>query len=180
MALAHAILTAVSHRPLSGYDLAKAFRTSTGFFWRASRQQIYGELRRLEEKKLVEGTRHAQERYPDKTAWAITEAGVAALRDWLGTPTKAASIKEELLVKMYALEHADLPSLLRQLAERRTYHDERLTLFKTIETKLAPSADVDLRSAGRLLGARSGVHYEQAMRDWCDEAVARVSVLIAR
>ena len=36
MALAHAIMTALIDDDLSGYELAKAFDVSLGFFWRAS------------------------------------------------------------------------------------------------------------------------------------------------
>ena len=50
MALSHAIMTALLEDDLSGYELAKRFDTSLGFFWRASHQQIYQELRKLEEK----------------------------------------------------------------------------------------------------------------------------------
>ena len=54
MALAEAILVCLTDRPMSGYDLAKTFDASIGFFWRASHQQIYRELGRLREKEYVE------------------------------------------------------------------------------------------------------------------------------
>ena len=41
MALAHAIMTALLEDDLSGYELARDFETSLGFFWQASHQQIY-------------------------------------------------------------------------------------------------------------------------------------------
>jgi DNA-binding PadR family transcriptional regulator len=41
MALAHAIMTALIEDDLSGYELARDFETSLGFFWQASHQQIY-------------------------------------------------------------------------------------------------------------------------------------------
>ena len=53
MALAEAILVCLTERPMSGYDLAKNFDASIGFFWRASHQQIYRELGRLREKGYV-------------------------------------------------------------------------------------------------------------------------------
>lgn len=177
MALAHAILTALSHEPLSGYDLAKAFRTSTGFFWRASRQQIYSELRILEAKGLLVGARQEQERYPDKMLWSITPSGATALKEWLDSPSQPASIKEELLVKLYALENADLSAFQAQLVERRHYHAERLELFRTIERKLTSRPVIDVRDLGRLLGVRSGIGYERAMHDWCGDAIKQVASL---
>ena len=47
MALGEAILVCLAEEPLTGYDLAKSFDTSIGFFWRADHQQIYRELKRL-------------------------------------------------------------------------------------------------------------------------------------
>ena len=40
MALTHAILTALLEEDLTGYELAKQFDVSLGFFWTASHQQI--------------------------------------------------------------------------------------------------------------------------------------------
>lgn len=179
MALSHAILTALSHEPLSGYDLAKAFKTSTGFFWQATRQQIYAELRRLEEKAMIEGKRQMQERYPDKIMWSITGKGTQELKDWLDAPVAAASIKEELLVKLYALEYADLSGFRVQLAERYAYHEERIRLFRMIENRLS-IPDPGIRELGRLLGVRSGLLYEKAMQDWCGEAMARIDRLLTQ
>ncbi|ATE63830.1 PadR family transcriptional regulator [Rhizorhabdus dicambivorans] len=174
MALTHAILTALSHEPLSGYDLAKEFRTSTGYFWRATRQQIYTELRRLETQDMIAGMRREQDKLPDKIIWSITPLGIEALQAWLDSPSPPASIKEELLVKMYALEYADLPKLRAQLADRRAYHLERRALFGAIEARIAKNEQIDRSNLGRLLGARCGVLYEQAMITWCDEAVAQL------
>jgi len=42
MALAHAILSALTECPCSGYDLTKQFDGSLGFFWKASYQQKNG------------------------------------------------------------------------------------------------------------------------------------------
>lgn len=176
----HAILTALSHEPLSGYDLAKEFRTSTGYFWRATRQQIYTELRRLETRQLIAGIRQEQDKLPDKIVWSITPDGVGVLKQWLDSPSEPASIKEELLVKLYALEYADVGALRAQLVQRRSYHAERQALFGAIEGMIARKDDQDIGDIGRLLGARCGVLYEEAMVNWCDEAMDRLRDLSER
>ena len=48
MSLAHALLTSLQEKSSSGYDLARRFDKSIGFFWRATHQQIYRELARME------------------------------------------------------------------------------------------------------------------------------------
>ncbi len=50
MSLAHAVLTSLIEKPSSGYELARRFEKSIGYFWHATHQQIYRELARREEK----------------------------------------------------------------------------------------------------------------------------------
>lgn len=66
MALEHAILVSLAERSASGYDLARRFDASIGHFWRASHQQIYKVLGRMETDKLVESNLVAQDGRPDK------------------------------------------------------------------------------------------------------------------
>src|SRR3984893_14430046 len=47
VALGDAILVCLTERPMTGYELAKTFDASIGYFWRADHQQIYRELARL-------------------------------------------------------------------------------------------------------------------------------------
>ena len=50
MALGDAILACLTERPMTGYELAKTFDASIGFFWKANHQQIYRELTRLRDR----------------------------------------------------------------------------------------------------------------------------------
>ena len=42
MALGDAILACLTERPMTGYELAKTFDNSIGFFWKADHQQFIG------------------------------------------------------------------------------------------------------------------------------------------
>ena len=50
MALGDAILACLTERPMTGYELAKTFDSSIGFFWKADHQQIYRELSKLRDR----------------------------------------------------------------------------------------------------------------------------------
>lgn len=177
MALAHAMLTVLSGKPLSGYDLAKTFKTSIGFFWHASPQQIYAELRRLESKELIKGRRHSQDKYPDKIIWSITVAGQEELASFIAASSKPASIKDDLSVKVYALDIENAHEIRTQLIERLQYHQERLSLFRKIEKNLDRNGHENPDTAGRYIGLRSGLLYEQSRIDWCMEAIAHIERL---
>lgn len=47
MALDHAILVSLLEQPGSGYELARRFERSIGYFWTATHQQIYRVLGRM-------------------------------------------------------------------------------------------------------------------------------------
>jgi len=115
MALAEAILVCLTERPMSGYDLAKNFDASIGYFWRASHQQIYRELGKLREKGFVESQEMTQTGKPNRIVHTITETGRTALRSWSTKPSRLPSIKDDMLVKFYALEEVDMAALKDQL-----------------------------------------------------------------
>ena len=55
MSLPHAVLTSLLEKSTSGYDLARRFDKSIGYFWHATHQQIYRELARMEGAGWIEG-----------------------------------------------------------------------------------------------------------------------------
>ena len=54
MSLSHALLAALSQQSATGYELAQHFDGSLGHFWKASHQQIYRDLAKLEAQGLVQ------------------------------------------------------------------------------------------------------------------------------
>ena len=54
MALPHAILVSLCEQSGSGYELARRFDRSIGFFWSATHQQIYRTLRAMEDDGWVQ------------------------------------------------------------------------------------------------------------------------------
>src|SRR5664279_3339153 len=103
VALGDAILVLLTERPMTGYELAKTFDTSIGFFWRADHQQIYRELTRLRDRGHIQGREVVQSGKPNKLVYTLTSDGRAALRQWAARPSKASSIKDDLLVRLMHL-----------------------------------------------------------------------------
>jgi DNA-binding PadR family transcriptional regulator len=171
VALSDAILVLLTDQPMSGYDLAKAFDSSIGFFWTADHQQIYRELGRLKERGHVDVHEVIQTGRPNKLVHTITPSGLAALKTWSQRPSAPAPIKDDLLVRFYALEHVDIPALRVQLAQRLELHSDRLHRFQAILQRHYSGKPLNLSQTGRLLGLRMGLRYEQACIDWCQEAL---------
>ena len=93
MALGHAIMTALLEDDLSGYELAKDFETSLGFFWQASHQQIYQELRKLSDKHWLSKREVNQRGKPNKIVYGITREGREALAQWVFSSTDRKSTR---------------------------------------------------------------------------------------
>ena len=171
MALGDAILVLLTERPMTGYELAKTFDTSIGFFWRADHQQIYRELTRLRHRGHVQGREVVQTGKPNKLVYTLTPEGRAALRQWAARPSTASSIKDDLLVRLYALDSIDIEPLRADLMARLEYHRDQYVRYERILKKRFPDGTAAPADMGKLLGLRMGLRYQRAVSEWCEEAL---------
>jgi len=161
MALAEAILVCLTDRPMSGYDLAKNFDASIGFFWRASHQQIYRELGKLRDKGWVKSQEISQSGKPNRIVHTITSAGKNALNDWSKKPNRMPSVKDELLAKFYALEHMNIDSLKDQLTVRIDQHRTKLSQFNKIKERHYDGKTLNKNQTGKLFVLEMGIEDEK-------------------
>ena len=177
MALGDAILACLTERPMSGYELAKTFDSSLGFFWKADHQQIYRELTRLRDRGHIQGREVAQSGKPNKLVYTLTPDGRAAFRHWGARPSVPASIKDDLLVRLYALDSVDVEPLRTDLMARLEHHRDRFTRYERILNKRFPDGTASPADTGKLLGLRMGMRYERAVAEWCEEAIDALSAI---
>lgn len=171
MALGEAILTCLTEHPMTGYELARTFDTSIGFFWKANHQQIYRELTRLRERGHVHGREVVQSGKPNKLVYSLTPDGRMALRQWAHRPSQPSSMKDDLLVRFYALDSFDLDAVRADLTARRDYHRDRLARYERILHKRFPEGAASVAETGRLLLLRMGLRHERMVSEWCEEAL---------
>jgi DNA-binding PadR family transcriptional regulator len=169
LALADAILACLTERPMTGYELAKTFDSSIGFFWKADHQQIYRELSKLRERGHIQGREVVQSGKPNKLVYTLTTEGKAAFRHWAARPSTPASIKDDLLIRIYALDAVDIEPLRADLMARQEHHRDRYERYERILNKRFP--------LGNLLGLRIGMRYEQMVAEWCEETISALSAI---
>src|SRR5690348_13014612 len=119
------VLGLLSLGPRSGYDIKAVVDRSTRFFWAASYSQIYPELRRLEEEGLVEGEDAAQGSRR-RRVYRLTEAGRAALVDWLHGTEFTIELRDESLLRLFFADVLPLEEGLGLLEARARGHREVL------------------------------------------------------
>lgn len=178
MALSHAILVSLLDRPQSGYDLAKRFDKTVGYFWKASHQQIYLELHKLAQAGCIRGEKVEQESRPNRIVYELTPLGRDALDTWMEEQTEAPSIKEELLVKLFALGSVSPDAVLPEIERRLAFHEARLAGYEAVMAEHYPEPErLNARKRGLYLGLRLGVLGERSTIAWCKEAAALVAEL---
>ncbi|HET6297857.1 MAG TPA: PadR family transcriptional regulator [Kribbella sp.] len=172
MALEHAILVSLTERAGSGYELARRFDRSIGFFWAATHQQIYRVLRRMEDSGWVTHTEVAQEGRPDKKVYRVAEAGRAELTRWLAEPVEPITLRDELGIKLRGASLGDSSAVLREVERHRAEHNIRLEVYLTIQRRDFPKPDkLSGRELHQYLVLRGGVRAEQSFVDWCEEVI---------
>ena len=171
MALSHAIMTALLEEDLSGYELAKRFDTSLGFFWCASHQQIYQELRKMAGKDWLSARSVEQSGKPNKAMYSLTKQGKEALDQWVLATGKVQPAKDDFLVKLHNVGHSDVAPILAELDGRQEASKARLDLYKRIRRKhyTKPKLLPDTQK-GVYLTLLLGIRQEEHTQRWCDDA----------
>lgn len=172
MALAHTILALLVDCPASGYDLMKSFDSSVGFFWKATHQQVYRELAKMEEQGWVEPQLVPQEGRPDKKIYSITAAGREILIAWMHQPCEVASIKDDILVKMFVGGLVSPAVLQQEVTRHRQIHQDKLEVYRQIEASAFSTQPLPPVAQFQYMTLRRGIHYETGCIAWCDEAIA--------
>ncbi|MEU6758142.1 PadR family transcriptional regulator [Streptomyces sp. NPDC046685] len=184
MALEHAILVSLLEKPGSGYELARRFDRSIGYFWTATHQQIYRVLKRMEGDGWIDVREVPQQARPDKKDYSVAEAGRAALAAWLAEPIQPDSVRHELAVKIRGAAFDDPAALIQEVERHHRTHSDRLTHYLAGELRdfTGPEAPAVSPDPGRELQhvvLRGGIAYERMQLAWLEDVLATLHRLAA-
>jgi len=171
MALDHALLVSLLEKPSSGYDLARRFDRSIGFFWHATHQQIYRVLARMEQAGWTRVRLRPGDSAPDRREFSVTAAGRAELERWLAEASRPETPRDSLLVKVRGAAFTGTDALLPELERHRTAHAEQLARYREIEARdFAENPTPRQKLHYQVL--KAGIGFEAAWIAWCDDAIA--------
>ncbi|MCD0449268.1 PadR family transcriptional regulator [Actinocorallia sp. API 0066] len=176
MALRNAVMAALLEGEASGYDLAKGFDASVANFWMATPQQLYKELEKMEAAGLISARVVEQERRPNKRVYTLTEAGRAALRAFTAELPKPGAIRDELLVKVQAVDVGDTEAVRAAIAERLEWARAKLARYERLRAKLLDGRTEEEHLAhgdrvGPYLTLLRGISFEQENITWAEHAL---------
>ncbi|MFE5909544.1 PadR family transcriptional regulator [Streptomyces wedmorensis] len=176
MALDHAILVSLLEKPGSGYELARRFERSIGYFWTATHQQIYRVLKRMEQDGWIDVREVPQQGRPDKKEYSVAERGRDALSAWLQEPIEPESVRHDLAVKIRGAAFDDPAGLISEVERHREAHTGRLAHYLAGEARdFGEPPEDDTLDAERELQhvvLRGGIAYERMMIAWLDDVLA--------
>jgi DNA-binding PadR family transcriptional regulator len=177
MSLRYALLALLIDGEATGYELSKRFDRSAANFWHALPQQLYAELSAMERDGLVEGEMVVQKTRPNKRVFSMTAEGRQTLSDWFEAPARMPSIKDELLIRMYAADLGRSDRLVALLEERLAQREDKLAFYESLRAAIlrGRSEDEFVRTTRRLgpyLALKSGIVYEQSSLEWTRWAIA--------
>jgi len=87
------------------------------------------------------------------------------------------SIKDDLLVRLYALDSIDPDPLRNDVMARQEHHRDRAARYERILKKRFPDGTASPADIGKLLTLRLGLRHENMVADWCEEALTALSEL---
>ncbi len=182
MALKHTILAFLSRQPLSGYDVAKEFAEGFGScFWKASQQQIYAELTKLEQQGSVTYEAIPQPGRLDKKIYSIAEQGNKELIEWLSKPCEPAALREDLGVMGLAGHLVPSSMMIREIERRKQLHQDTAKHIEKLDEYFAQHLDeLELKDLYMHLIIRRGIRYQREWVAWCDEALEAIDRAIKR
>ncbi|WP_299018341.1 PadR family transcriptional regulator [uncultured Photobacterium sp.] len=172
MSLPYVILTILSDREATGYDITKEFSHSIGYFWKASHQQVYRELNKMARNDLVISRVEEQTSKPDRKVYSITDLGRQTLLEWFQKPANNPTIRDELSAKLLVCSLHNSEPMQHQLEGLIDESYSLLNHYDALE-KVYFSHYRNMTRQSRLerLTLRRAIHNRQAWIYWAEEVL---------
>ena len=168
MALRYALLGSLAGQPGTGYDLVKHFEQSLAFAWPASHSQIYPELARLLDERLIEQTGAGAR---NSKTYAVTEAGLDEMRRWLRETTPDRRVRSGAALRTFFLWLLEPDEAEAQVTSERAYWQGVLDEFLRIQ---AEPTGHDKKARTLRIALEGGIRNVEARLAWLDDVAAEL------
>ncbi len=168
MSLRHALLGLLAEHPASGWDLSRRFDDVLGSVWPAGHPQIYGELRKLRDDGLIAVDDQGARR---RTAYRVTDAGVAEVRRWLTDTRVDHTLRLEPLLRSVFFWLMTPEELAEHLDREATYYREVAKAYRDMAAaKDRGDFGTSPQTRALRLAAEAGARLNNALGEWADWA----------
>lgn len=168
----YAVLGMLNLGPKCGYDIKKELEKASMFFWNESYGQIYPMLKKLVSSGLATLEVIERKDQPDMKIYTITDDGRHELARWLRQPAEPHPVRNEMLLKLFFGAEASFDMNIAHVQRLKDdIYRHQLKLDDEREDFLEEHGDDDEHKLYWLLTVRYGELMNDALRDWCDEAL---------
>ncbi|MCB1247159.1 MAG: PadR family transcriptional regulator, partial [Acidimicrobiia bacterium] len=171
----YTLLAQLSLRPWSTYELAGQRVRYFRYVWPRAESAIYREIKHLAADGLVCGRReHTGQR--GRTVYTITDEGLAALREWLGTPVSPFAVEFEGMIRLFAAASGTNAQLGESLEQVRDDADEMLTFAGQVKLEyLEGRGAIQDQLYIRAHAIDFFVSLLNTVRDWSERTLSEVA-----
>lgn len=170
MSLSHALLTSLLEKSSSGYELARRFDKSIGYFWHATHQQIYRELGRMESAGWIESSSAPDAGKTRKRSYRVLPLGRAELLRWTAEPSAPTDLRDEFMVRLRADAAIGPLGLAPELQRRLALHQEKLQIYREIEQRdFTPEHPLSREARIHHMILRKGILFEEGSIQWTQQ-----------
>ena len=121
----YALLAQLALKPWPAYDLVQQRVRYFRYVWPKAESAIYREIKKLADDGLATtSTEHTGRR--SRTVYAITEEGLSALREWLGSPIAPFAMEFEVMLRLFVAPVGSTDQLVASLEQVRADAREML------------------------------------------------------
>ncbi|MGL5316394.1 MAG: PadR family transcriptional regulator [Peptostreptococcaceae bacterium] len=176
--LKHAILGFLDSRgQMSGYDITTEFKErEIGEFWSAKHSQIYPELKKLLDEKLIEYHIEIQGTKLEKKIYSITEKGRNELRHWLTkSDMELITPKDDFMLKAYFINSVSKEEAKLKFQQMLNLHRIKLSFLEERYEEFNnnnKNIDFESKEFGHYLVLTRARNREKAYVDWFEELIS--------
>jgi DNA-binding PadR family transcriptional regulator len=178
--LKYAILGLINRKPLTGYDITKEFNSGLVDFWYAKHSQIYPELKKLTDERLISYEIIIQGEKLEKKLYTITQDGKNCLQEWLAKDEPLGPTPKDIFrLKAFFCDEIPNDILLIQFQNASIKHSKKLTYLENAMKELLKQSDVSKVSSpefGDYIVLNGAIMREKTYIDWLIDCIKKISL----
>lgn len=171
--LKYAILGLINRKPITGYDIGKEFNFQLAEFWSAKHSQIYPELKKLVDEKLIVYDIEISGDVLEKKVYDITEKGKNQFLEWLNRNESMEQTPKNIFrLRMYFSNNLDVTTRIQLLQHQLLQHHERLTFLYQQKEPYDKVPPLDSDVFGDYLVLDGAIIREEASIKWLKNCIS--------
>lgn len=170
--LKYAILGLLNRKSMTGYDIAKEFSFQLANFWTARHSQIYPELKKLVDEKLLVFDIEITGEVLEKKVYTITEKGRKDFLKWLKKDEPMEPTPKNVFrLRLYFSNNLDVDTRIELLEHQLVQHKERLKFLLSQREPYTGIPPVDDEYFGDFLVLNGAIMREETHIKWLKDCI---------